>query len=41
MPQCILRLDDASCLFGDYPRERMTGLMNMNLLDACGARIAL
>ncbi len=41
MPQRILSLDDAAGLFGDYPRERMTGLVNMNFLYPCGARVAL
>jgi hypothetical protein len=41
MPQRILRLDDAACLFRDYPRERVTRLVNMNLLDARGARVPL
>ena len=41
MSQRILRLHDAAGLFGDYPRERVARLVNMNLLDSSGARIPL
>ncbi len=41
VPKCILRRDDASGLFGNNPRKRVARLVNMNLLDAGGARVAL
>src|SRR5215213_4827698 len=40
VPQRILRIDDATSHFRNYSRERMTSLVNMNLLNACGSCIA-
>jgi hypothetical protein len=41
VPQRILRLDDAAGLFGNYPRERVTRLVDMNLLNTGRASVAL
>lgn len=41
VPERILRLDDAARLFGDYPRERMTHLVNVNLFHPRHARVAI
>lgn len=41
VPQSVLCLDDAPRLLGNYPREGVARLVDVNLLDARLARVAL